>query len=991
MASDPVKTPDQKTVNSSSNVVNAPAPKGPEYPKYFVKAPEDNTGRPVLRGPGPANDLCANAQLVTLPSTVAGTTIGAAQDPEGAVTCITAAGAASPGVWYTFAGTGNPTRIETCGLAGWDTVLRVFSGSCGGLTCVTGNDDNCGLQSGVNFTAAAGTTYYVYLSAYGAATVGDFSLNFIDLGAPPPGPANDECAGALPLPCNSSIIADNTNATVGVNDQPSACRFGGGFGAGTIYYTFTPSETSARIQTCNSAFPADDSIIEVFSGCGGFSIACSEDDCTGLLSRIDLTNLVVGQQYIVQISAYSDLDRGAYTVDVTCPLPPMQPGDGCATALPFGAVPGAVSGDTTIFQPDTGVPACGVGGASNTVWYSVTGTGNNMLASTCTGTAYDSALAVFTGDCSFLTCVASNDDACGLQSTVVFPTTAGQTYYVQVGGFATSFGAFNLEISELLPPGNDDCVNSTLLGCNSTATADNLGATDNFVDDIYLCRVFGGNGSGSVWFRFVASDDSAVVQTCNSFFPADDSILQVFSGACGALSPLPDGCNDDGCTGLLSRVIVRNLTVGQTYYVMLSGWSAADAGAYSLDLICPAPPPAPGDDCAAALDFGAVPGTINGDTSTANPDGVDTCGGAGAAAPGVFYLVTAPAGATRLRAETCGSGYDTVIRAYNGPCEALTCIVQNDDRCGLQSSIQWDVVGGQQYIVYVGGFGNSSGAFTLTIDEPPPPCQVDASGTTPEGEDNCGIPDTFNGGCNSVPAIFGTITCNQPILGTAAFDGFTRDTDWFHFTLNEPGEVTLTVQAEFAALIGFLATTTPNPTGDCSEYTGFVDPFAFPNGDCTAVTVTATLGAGVWTAFVAPQFTDTFVCGASNDQYRAVLTGACGTTEADCNNNGINDPVEIAGGARDCFNPLTIAVPGTTGGSDTFLDECQCVANFNRDGTVNSGDISSYLTSWLNAVGGGVADADVNCDNANNSGDISAFLTVWLSAVQNTIPHDGCP
>jgi hypothetical protein len=623
----------------------------------------------------------------------------------------------------------------------------------------------------------------------------------------------------------------------------------------------------------------------------------------------------------------------------------------------------------------------------------MTGTGSSVVASLCEGTFYDSAITVMSGSCDFLTCVASDDDFCAGfgPSQVIFPTNAGETYYIVVRGFGAGAGAFTLSVSELVPPANDDCVNATQITCNSSNPADNLGATDNFADDLYLCRVFGGDGTASVWFRFTATDDSAVVSTCNSFFPADDSIIQVFSGPCGALSPLADGCNDDGCSGLLSRAIIRNLTPGTEYHVMVSAWSAADMGSYTLDLACPAPPPAPGDDCAAALDFGPVPGSVNGDTSVANPDSVDTCGGPGAAAPGVFYLVTAPAGVTQLRAQTCGSPYDTFLRAYNGPCEALSCIAQNDDRCGLQSTLIWDVVGGTQYIVYVGGFGNASGTFTLAIDEPPPPCQVDPTGATPEVEPDCGVPtDTVNGGCNSNPNVFGTISCNSTVFGSGAFDGFTRDTDWFQFTIDAPTEVTFSVQSEFASLAGFIEVNTPNPTGVCSEMTGFVNPFMFPANDCVALSVTATLDAGTWTCFVAPQFLDTFNCGTGNNEYIATLTGSCGDV-TDCNGNGIDDAVEIAGGARDCFNPLAVTNPHTSGGADTFLDECQCAANWNRDASVNSNDISAYLTSWLNDIGPGPANADVNCDSLTNSNDISAYLSVWLSAVQNTIPHDGCP
>ena len=48
----------------------------------------------------------------------------------------------TPGLWFTFEGTGNEVTVTTC-LPGtnFDTYLSVYEGTCGDLTCVAGNDD----------------------------------------------------------------------------------------------------------------------------------------------------------------------------------------------------------------------------------------------------------------------------------------------------------------------------------------------------------------------------------------------------------------------------------------------------------------------------------------------------------------------------------------------------------------------------------------------------------------------------------------------------------------------------------------------------------------------------------------------------------------------------------------------------------------------------------------------------------------------------------
>ena len=124
----------------------------------------------------PANDLCANAIAITVPSTTVGTTVNATADA--APTCVTTNTA--PGVWYTFTnpvGNGvNRVVLNTCLATSYDSKLSVYTGTCAALTCVTGNDDFCGLQSQVSVNTTGGnTTYRVLVHGFGSAT-GAFSL-----------------------------------------------------------------------------------------------------------------------------------------------------------------------------------------------------------------------------------------------------------------------------------------------------------------------------------------------------------------------------------------------------------------------------------------------------------------------------------------------------------------------------------------------------------------------------------------------------------------------------------------------------------------------------------------------------------------------------------------------------------------------------------------------------------------------------------------------
>jgi hypothetical protein len=102
------------------------------------------------------NDLCTGAININCGQSISATTVGASADPVG--TCVTALGTA-PGVWYTFVGDGNSNTLSLCTGTSYDSKIGVFTGTCGALVCVTGNDDFCGLQSEVTFPTTLGTTF----------------------------------------------------------------------------------------------------------------------------------------------------------------------------------------------------------------------------------------------------------------------------------------------------------------------------------------------------------------------------------------------------------------------------------------------------------------------------------------------------------------------------------------------------------------------------------------------------------------------------------------------------------------------------------------------------------------------------------------------------------------------------------------------------------------------------------------------------------------
>jgi hypothetical protein len=215
--------------------------------------------------------------------------------------------------------------------------------------------------------------------------------------------------------------------------------------------------------------------------------------------------------------------------------------------------------------------------------------------------------------------------------------------------------------------------------------------------------------------------------------------------------------------------------------------------------------------------------------------------------------------------------------------------------------------------------------FSLTC-EPAVPCVVECpAGATQEGE-ACPPEDVYNdyynGGCNSVPPVFSPIACGETVCGTGWYDGDVsgyRDTDWYEFTLTEPGHVVWKVVAEFPLMTALM---TPQP--DCSYFT-YIYALVM---DCDTATLEQDMPAGTFWCFAAPQFATTFWC----DDYVGTLT--CG--EAPPQNCQPCDEAEFTG-------PGT---PGPDGWTATFEDNT-CTWNGAAQNCIWGAD---YI--WSDACGG---------------------------------------
>ena len=227
----------------------------------------------------------------------------------------------------------------------------------------------------------------------------------------------------------------------------------------------------------------------------------------------------------------------------------------------------------------------------------------------------------------------------------------------------------------------------------------------------------------------------------------------------------------------------------------------------------------------------------------------------------------------------------------------------------------------------------------------PEPCDLDCPpGATPEFEFNCGLPvDVVNGGCNSDPPVFSSISCGQTVCGTSAFDGATRDTDWWEITIATPQVITWTVTAEFDVLT-FILAADPCPAAIISD--------AGLAGPCETVSITSEcLDAGTYVLFVAPQFTNIFACSEGLKYFGTVTCVDCAPPEGPENDDCV-DRLPIFNGetAFDTSNASTDgpAHPECQFDGQTYHDIWYNYnSTFNGDLTVSTCNRADYDTDLV--------------------------------------------
>lgn len=547
----------------------------------------------------PSNDNCADAIPVFCNQIVSGSTVGTTADSTG--TCGTTN--TSPGVWYSFTGTGDFVTLSTCGTASYDTKLSVFTGTCGQLTCVGGNDDftGCiGFTSRFGFLSEAGTEYLILVHGFLNAT-GTFDLS---LTCTPITVANDFCTGAIDILCGESVSGSTAEATP---DNQTTCVTSNT--AAGVWYRFTGDGSVVTATTCNAATGYDTKISVYVGVCGSLVCVTGDDDDNSCAADPFFSTVswgtAAGTDYFILVHGFGS-DAGTFELSLTCAAP--LPNDDCSGAVPVtltNGVPITLTGNTvgaTASPEETAILTAAA------VWQAVTltGTCNNLTLDYC-GTALGVMDFFFIGytDCPLTTFTAGTPDltACfdGNGTTRFLNLPAG-TYYLPVLADPAFVDPGDYTMNLLSadcppPPANDNVCAAEQLTLGIPAPFTNLSATPQ------PGEVTPGAGTGntlpescdaedgwcssdtavqnSVWYFFTAPASGHVLVSAESL---DMQIAVYTAGSCSDFSSFTEvAANDDSSPECLfcPYLDLNCLIPGQRYYVQLDGFDG-EAGSGTI-------------------------------------------------------------------------------------------------------------------------------------------------------------------------------------------------------------------------------------------------------------------------------------------------------------------------------------------------------------------------------------------------------------------------
>eukprot|EP00339_Tiarina_fusa_P012669 CAMPEP_0117085010 /NCGR_PEP_ID=MMETSP0472-20121206/59804_1 /TAXON_ID=693140 ORGANISM="Tiarina fusus, Strain LIS" /NCGR_SAMPLE_ID=MMETSP0472 /ASSEMBLY_ACC=CAM_ASM_000603 /LENGTH=2345 /DNA_ID=CAMNT_0004814179 /DNA_START=233 /DNA_END=7270 /DNA_ORIENTATION=- len=735
------------------------------------------------------NDVCSTSLPVFPDDPVVGTVAGATQDmvpycdpyhyeEYGEDDRDVYLGNAGAGVWYYIdvnedSGLTASTCSPSTSIYG---AVRVFGGSCDSLSCVaapTREDYSCGSEypgSIATWFGEAGQRYFVLVADY-AESGGDFGLT-ISTFEPI---ENDMCEGAFRLAVD--IVEQGTldgSTAFGEYNATGSCGYY--YSQPGVWYEIEGIGGPMRVSAC--AFDTDLSLSVHNGPCddlGCLAVGNYNNRCTMYAGSSVTWNSVAGEVYYILVQSYQH--SGTFELSVEEVFPPDN--DECSAAVgPIQADAGVVFGSTVDAIFDN-VFSCYLGSDSAGLWYSVVGDGQLMQADTCSGlTNHDTEIAVYKGDCDALQCLHSNDDSCGVSSSVTWQTTEGETYLIRVNGYGSNVGDFGLTIRSIEPVENQECATRLPLAPGESV----IQRLDILTHEEPVPFCFASQGYLGVWYEVIGTGNVLSVSTCSENTFAD-TVVAVYQGTCGALQCVPGAEQREYCInyfrggsvtwpsegGLSYKVFVGSRYYGGDYDepgYMDDDFQYGDDAVREEDENHGRRAEEQHEDIPYDVGFGFGPqievsifeftqssGACGEDNPFVEIDGPSVAGSIfddffgivddacfRAFRPGAWYRVESPVDLV-VRASTCGgiSDFFTGISVMRGTeCGLLSCVDASGPFEGFSAGcgeagavVEWAVEGDASYYILVHGEYEQRGLFSLSVTSLTPPANDECQGAFP--------------------------------------------------------------------------------------------------------------------------------------------------------------------------------------------------------------------------------------------------------------------
>ncbi len=291
----------------------------------------------------PVNDECANAANFQCNSVVTAQNVFATtSETDPVFPCRVEGSAQGVGtLWYSFIASSTSAQVNTCPTRQGDSLVAVYSGTCGNLTQIGCNDDVCGLRSMLCVSGlTVGHTYYIQFATYAGAR-GAYTMA---LTCPcPTGAYNDTCPTADTLnPAGGFDGRLGSTELAFIDSDAPECTFNAITAPG-VWYRVVGNGTTYTADLCSAEY---DTKVHIYCGtcdsliCVGNNDDGNEPGQCGPTSSGSFFQWCTepGRAYYILVSGFSG-QIGDFSIFVTSDFvqcSPAPPCNTCSLACPAG-------------------------------------------------------------------------------------------------------------------------------------------------------------------------------------------------------------------------------------------------------------------------------------------------------------------------------------------------------------------------------------------------------------------------------------------------------------------------------------------------------------------------------------------------------------------------------------------------------------------------------------------------------------------------------